>query len=51
MPSKPGEGWLVLIWRPNNDAAIIMPRLPSRDDVIKAAQAVVDELLDGPGCP
>ena len=51
MPSRPGEGWLVLIWRPNNDTAIIMPRLPSRDEAIEAAQAVVDELLDGPAQP
>ena len=50
MPSRPGEGWLVLIWRPNSDTPIIMPRLLSRDDAIKAAQAVVDELLGGPGC-
>ena len=50
MPSRPSEGWLVLIWRPNNDTAIIMPRLPSRDEAIKAAQAVVDEILDGRGC-
>jgi hypothetical protein len=44
-----GLGWLVLIWRPNNNVPIVMPRLLCRDDAIKAAKTVVDELLDGPG--
>jgi hypothetical protein len=42
-------GWRVLIRRPNNNVPIVMPRLLCRDDPIKAAHAVVDELLDGPG--
>ena len=50
MPSRPGEGWLVLIWRPNSDTPIIMPRLSSRGDAINAARAVVDEFVDGHGC-
>jgi hypothetical protein len=50
MPSRPGGGWIVLIWRPNNARPIIMPRQPSLVAAVRAAQAVVNEVLDGRGC-
>jgi hypothetical protein len=50
MPSRSGAGWIVLIWRPNNATPIIMPRQPSSVAAVRAAQAVVDEILDGRGC-
>jgi hypothetical protein len=45
-PSGAEIGWLVLVWAPNSDTPIIMPRLPARDAAIEAAQSVVDVLLD-----
>jgi hypothetical protein len=47
-PTVRDGGWVVMIWPLSKKMPIVMPSDPSETEAIEAAEAVVDEMLDGP---
>jgi hypothetical protein len=47
-PTVRDARWSAMIWAPNRSPPIVMPSDLSEVEVREAAEAVVDEILDGP---